>query len=244
MKEGWAGIHVAPAMEFAACQEAQRLGLTVWFPQRRVRIWPKGVTEPLMRAYPLFKGYLLAPLSQARDRAWHYARGVRGPKYLVEDAEGRPWTAPDAAVRELAQIEASGSFDDPLPHNMARLDGGALLAAVGGEILAQAFAPIFPALVSKPPVLPTKAELERELLEAGRPASGLPVSPWVDMGAIRASTAPDVLRRAEDCSLDDRTSEQRSARASKARACALEGRGYPGRSFAKTGEVHAGFARG
>jgi hypothetical protein len=154
MKEGWAGIHVAPAMEFAACQEAQRLGLTVWFPQRRVRIWPKGVTEPLMRAYPLFKGYLLAPLSQARDRAWHYARGVRGPKYLVEDAEGRPWTAPDAAVRELAQIEASGSFDDPLPHNMARLDGGALLAAVGGETLAQAFARLFAAPVVPPPVPP------------------------------------------------------------------------------------------
>jgi hypothetical protein len=77
MKEGWAGIHVAPAMEFAACQEAQRLGLTVWFPQRRVRIWPKGVTEPLMRAYPLFKGYLLAARSRPSARC---ARGAADNK--------------------------------------------------------------------------------------------------------------------------------------------------------------------
>jgi hypothetical protein len=190
MKEGWAGIHVAPAMEFAACQEAQRLGLTVWFPQRRVRIWPKGVTEPLMRAYPLFKGYLLAPLSQARDRAWHYARGVRGPKYLVEDAAGRPWTALDEAIRELSHFEREGAFDDPLPHNAARLSGCELLAAIVGEDLASVFSPLFAA-----PAAPamSKAEFERELLEAGRPSPGPPVPLWVDAARIRASTAPDVL---------------------------------------------------
>ena len=134
MKEGWAGIHVAPAMEFAACCEAQRLGLLAYCPQRRVRIWPKGVTEPLMRAYPLFKGYLLAPLSQARDRAWHHVQGVRGPKYLVVDAEGRPWTVEDAAVRELCQLERENAFDDPLPGNAVRLTGRDLLAAIAGRL--------------------------------------------------------------------------------------------------------------
>jgi hypothetical protein len=218
MKDGWAGIHVAPPMEFAACCEAQRLGLLAYCPQRRVRIWPKGVTEPLMRAYPLFKGCLLAPLSQARDRAWHYARGVRGPKYLVEDAEGRPWTAPDAAVRELCQLERENAFDDPLPDNAVRLTGCDLLAAIAGEALASLFAPLFAAPV---PRAPTKAELERELLEAGRPTPGTPVSLWVDAARIRASTAPDVLARAENYSLDDRTAAQRSADASRAHVCAL-----------------------
>jgi hypothetical protein len=220
MKEGWAGIHVAPAMEFAARCEAQRLGLLAYCPQRRVRIGPKGVAEPLMRAYPLLKGRLLAPLTQVRDRAWHYARGVRGPKYLVEDAEGRPWTAPDEAIRELSHFEREGAFDDPLPHNTRRLAGGELLAAIAGDALASLFAPLFAPPV--PPVSrePTRAELERELIEAGRPGP-VHAPAWVHMGAIRASTAPDVLRRAEDYTLDDRTAAMRSADARHARAVAL-----------------------
>jgi hypothetical protein len=140
MKEGWAGIHVAPAMEFDACCEAQRLGLLAYCPQRRVRIWPKGVTEPLMRAYPLFKGYLLAPLSQARDRSWPFARGVQRPRWLATGSEGRPWAAPDEAIRELSELEREGAFDDPLPHNAARLSRrasyGARWRGVGGSVRA------------------------------------------------------------------------------------------------------------
>jgi hypothetical protein len=220
MREGWAGIHVAPAMELIACCEAQRLGLLAYCPQRRVRIWPKGVTGPLMCAYPLFKGYLFASFNIARDRAWHHVQGVRGPKYLVVDAEGRPWTVEDAAVRELCQLERENAFDDPLPGNAVRLTGCDLLAAIAGEALASLFAPLFAAPV---PRAPTKAELERELLEAGRPAPGPPVPPWVDAARIRASTAPDVLARAENYTLDDRTAAQRSADASRAPACALAG---------------------
>jgi hypothetical protein len=227
-RDNWAGVRVAPAMEFIACQEIRRFCLTCFLPQRRVRVWPKGVTEPFLYATPLIRGRLLMPLAQARDRALHYARGCRGPKFLVDDAEGRPWTVADDAVRELSCFEREGAFDAPLSGNMARLEGGELLAAVAGEALAHLFAPLFPAPASKPPVLPTKAELEQELLEAGRPASGPPVPPWVDMGAIRASISPEVLARAENYTLDDRTSEQRSADASRARACALAAQG-PGR---------------
>jgi hypothetical protein len=50
-----------------------------------------------------------------------------------------------------------------------------------------------------------------------------PVPPWVDAARIRASTAPDVLARAENYTLDDRTAAQRSADASRAPACALAG---------------------
>jgi hypothetical protein len=211
MKEGWAGIHVAPAMEFAACQEAQRLGLTVWFPQRRVRIWPKGVTEPLMRAYPLFKGYLLAPLSQARDRAWHYPRGVRGPKYLVEDPKGRPWTAPDEAVRELCQLERENAFDDPLPGNAVRLTGCDLLAAIAGEALTEVFAPLFRSAPENCPKPPSKAELLAPV-QIQAPA-------WVDHSKVSAATSRDVLAAIEN-GRDDRSFAQRSADASAAQAVA------------------------
>jgi hypothetical protein len=214
MKKGWAGIHVAPAMEFAACCEAQRLGLLAYCPQRRVRIWPKGVTEPLMRAYPLFKGYLLTSFNIARDRAWHHVQGVRGPKYLVVDAEGRPWTVEDAAVRELCQLEREGAFDYPPPGNAVRLAGCELLAAIAGDALASLFAPLFPPLAPPEPPVPTKAEL----LEAGRPDPGLRTSSWVDMSAISASTSPDVLAAIEN-GRDDRSFAQRSA-ASAAQAVA------------------------
>jgi hypothetical protein len=46
-------------------------------------------------------------------------QGVRGPKYLVVDAEGRPSTVEDAAVHELCRLERENAFDDPLRHNMA-----------------------------------------------------------------------------------------------------------------------------
>jgi hypothetical protein len=59
-----------------------------------------------------------------------------------------------------------------------------------------------------------------ELLEAGRPGPAQ-APPWVDATRIRASTAPDVLTRAEDYTLDDRTAAERSAHASRARACGL-----------------------
>jgi hypothetical protein len=220
MKEGWAGIHVAPAMELTACCEAQRLGLLAYCPQRRVRIWPKGVTEPLMFGYPLLRGCLLASFNIARDRAWHHVQGVRGPKYLVVDAEGRPWTVEDAAVRELCQLERENAFDDPLPGNAVRLTGCDLLAAIAGEALASLFAPLFAAPAPPVPLAPTAAEL----LEAGRPDPGLRTSPWVDSARVRAAGSRDVLER-EERGCDDRTAAQRSADASRARACALAAQG-------------------
>ena len=149
-----------------------------------------------------------AAQSGAGDRALHYARGVKGPKFLVDGADGKPFTVPDAAVHGLCELDREGAFDDPRPGNAARLQGAELLAAIAGEALANLLALLFPAPV--PPV--SREPTKTELLEAGRPDPGLRTSSWVDISAISASTAPDVLARAENYSLDDRTFEQRSAR--------------------------------
>jgi hypothetical protein len=114
-----------------------------------------------MYAMPLIPRRVLMPLSQARDRALHYARGVKGPKFLVDGADGKPFTVPDAAVWALCDLDREGAFDDPPPGNAIRLQGAELLAAIAGEALANLFATLFVAPV---PRAPTKAELERELL--------------------------------------------------------------------------------
>jgi hypothetical protein len=139
--QGWAAVVTALGQEHLAHNECRRFCLTCYLPQRRIRVWPKGATEPVLWAVPLIRGRLLLPLAEARDRALHYARGVRGPEYLVKGPKGRPWTAPDEAVRELSTFEREGAFDDPLPHNALR--GSELMAAIAGEALAQLFAPLF-----------------------------------------------------------------------------------------------------
>lgn len=92
------------------------------------------------------------------------------------------------------------------------------MAAIAGEALASLFAPLFAAPV---PRAPTKAKLERELSRGGTTVAWPPCVPWVDCARIRASTAPDVLRRAEDYTFDDRTAAQSSADASWALAAAI-----------------------
>jgi hypothetical protein len=232
--DSWAAIVTLPGQEFLACQEIRRFCLTCFLPQRRRRIFPKGAAEPLMYAMPFIPRRVLMPLGQARDRAVHYTRGIRGPEYLVKDGEGRPWSVEAAAVRELSSFDREGAFDDPPPGNAVRLTGCELLAAVAGEALANLFAPLF---VAPAPRGPTKAELERELLEAGRPAPSVSVSPWVDVTQIRAALAKDVLERYER-GCDDRPSWERSADATQARASVMAaqrlrgGRGFG--SFART----------
>ena len=60
-------------MEHVAHTESLRFSLTAYHPQRRVRVWPKGVTEPLLLAVPLIRGHVFVLLAQARDRALYYA---------------------------------------------------------------------------------------------------------------------------------------------------------------------------
>jgi hypothetical protein len=114
--DGWGAIVTLPGggWEYTAHTEIRRLCLTAWLPQRRARIWRKGAREPLLRATPLIPHRLLMPMSQPRDRALNYARGVAGPKYLVENADGRPWTAGNDAIKEPSCFEREGAFDDPL----------------------------------------------------------------------------------------------------------------------------------
>jgi hypothetical protein len=84
-KEDWVGVRAGFGQEFIAHCEVQRFCLTAYLPQRKQRMWAKGVMEPLLYARPLIRGRLLMPLIEARDRALHYVRGLRGPKFLVED---------------------------------------------------------------------------------------------------------------------------------------------------------------
>ena len=190
------------------------------------------------------------PLSESRDRAMHFARGVASPRWLVDGADGKPLTVPDLMVRELSAIENAGLLDEPLGGNMARLQGAELLAAIGSPALAEAFAPLFPAasvekayknqmaivthesLGEGVPTAPTKAEL----LEAGRPSLGHVVSPWVLTERVRAASAKDVRER-EERGADDRPSWEISRHASNARAVVMAARklkGAPSFNFART----------
>jgi hypothetical protein len=90
------------------------------------------------------------PLAQARDRAMHHVRAVKGDRYLVEGDHGKPWVASNDAVRELSAFERVGLFDDPLPHNAARLKGCELLTTLAGEALASVFSPLFTAAAPVP----------------------------------------------------------------------------------------------
>jgi hypothetical protein len=189
--DSWAAIVTLPGMEFVACQEIRRFCLTCFLPQRRRRIFLKGAAESFMYAMPLIPRRALMPLRQARSRELHYARGVKGPKFLVDGPDGKLFTVPDAAVWTLCDLDRAGAFDDPPPGNAVRLTGCELLAAIAGETLANLFAPLFPAPAPRVPRTPTKAEL----LEAGRPSPDLRVSPWVS--PLSAAASRDVREREE-----------------------------------------------
>jgi hypothetical protein len=194
---------------YVAHCEVCRFGLTCYnyLPQRRRCVWPKNAREPLVRRYPLFC-YLLVPMPQSRDRAFGFARGVKGPRWLLEDDEGRPWSIDDSAVRALAQLENAGAFSDDL----AGLGGCEYLAAVAGQALAGQFALLFPEPPSPVPRAPTQAELL-----APAPVS---VASWVNPLKVSAAAARDVAER-PSIRLDDRTAAERSAHASRARGVAL-----------------------
>ena len=132
----WAAITVLPAMEYVAFSECQRFGLTCFLPQRRTLWRPAGASSPLLRSVPLLKG-LLIRMSQARDRAIPHAKGIRCPRWLLEDGEGKVSSTPDEAVHRLSYLDREGAFDQL--GNMARLEGVELLAAVAGEALASVF---------------------------------------------------------------------------------------------------------
>ena len=120
MKEkGWAEVHVcAYGWSSPPCFVRRRGYGLPWLicPQRRVRIWPKGVTEPLMRAYPLFQGLSacrrclrraiargITPVACADRSIWsRIPKGGRGPRRTRR-------------CGNCAQLERENALDDPLP---------------------------------------------------------------------------------------------------------------------------------
>jgi hypothetical protein len=88
--------------------------------QRRVRVWPKGVTEPLLLAVPLIRGRVFVLLAQARDRALHY--GLRHQRLTVqvgglldrEQHAGAQGVAPERPSR-LGESGDAATQDDAGP---------------------------------------------------------------------------------------------------------------------------------
>jgi hypothetical protein len=112
--DSWVAVSTEPAAEYTAQVELLRLGLNPYLPQFRRSWLPQKATKPLVRANPLFPRYLFLPLSEARVPGVHYARGLRRPKPILADAEGRPWLAPGDVIFNLAQMEHQGVFDEGL----------------------------------------------------------------------------------------------------------------------------------
>jgi hypothetical protein len=45
--------------------------------------------RPLVRSFVLFKGYVFLPVEEARSRELFFVRGLRQPRHLLSDSEGR-----------------------------------------------------------------------------------------------------------------------------------------------------------
>jgi hypothetical protein len=195
--------------EYLAQLDLRRFGILVWLPERRRVVRPKDV-EPFFQFVPLLPRRLLVPLHSARDAAFWHCRGVERPKWLVAGEDGKPLCIPDNAVRELLSL--AGHFDeDRLGGNIRRLKGRELLAAVGGDELAEAFAPLFP----KPKIESHPMRLSKAELLAPSPTR--PTPSWIQTAhPVSAAESRDVRERAERP--DDRPSWEIAASSSRALA--------------------------
>ena len=149
-KDDWIVAVTEPAAEYSAKTELERLGLHPYLPQFR-KVWsPPGASKPMVRLHPLFPRYLFVPIGEARVREMHYARGLRRPRAILADAEGKPMVATRAEIDMVTQMERQGSFDEILAiGDRVRLKKTGVLA--GMEILlsrstertAELFLPLF-----------------------------------------------------------------------------------------------------
>jgi hypothetical protein len=107
----WAALVCEPAKEYLSCCELQRFGLNPYLPQSKRRYTAPRSTATLMRRYPLFVGYLLLPLDEARHSMIHEVRGLRYRPLLADD-RGNPWRCPENIIEAIRAAEAKGDFDE------------------------------------------------------------------------------------------------------------------------------------
>lgn len=149
-KDDWIAAVTEPAAEYAAKIELERLGLSPYLAQFR-KVWsPPGASKPMVRLHPLFPRYLFLPLAEARHREMHYAKGLRRPRAILADAEGKPWVATGLEISTIIQMEKQGSFDEIIAigdrvrlKKTGVLSGIEILLSKSTERTAELFLPLF-----------------------------------------------------------------------------------------------------
>jgi hypothetical protein len=113
-RNDWVAVVTEPGAEYLAWTELNRLGLRAYLPQGR-KLWRHmRASTALLRRYPLFPGYILLPLRDARPEVIRLCRGLRRIKPILSDSEGHLWRAPDDIVAAVRESEDRGDFDQLL----------------------------------------------------------------------------------------------------------------------------------
>jgi hypothetical protein len=127
-RSDWAALQTEPAAEYIAYSELQRFGLAPYMPQLKRRHRTRTGSF-VMRNYPLFPRYLLIPITDTTDPTVRMARGICRFRPVLADAEGRPWRAPERAIRAVQKAEQHGMFNQILnPGDVVSLSNGVLSA--------------------------------------------------------------------------------------------------------------------
>jgi hypothetical protein len=121
LRDGWAACVTNPAADYQVRLDLERFGLHPYMPQHRRNWLPRGATRPLVRSFPLFKGYIFVPIAEARKRELFFVRGLKQPRHLLSDSEGVLWVAPADAIQVIARTEQEGGFDETPPFRGDRM---------------------------------------------------------------------------------------------------------------------------
>ena len=104
----WAAAVTELGREYFARIELERLGFCPYLPEIE-KLWrPRGATEPLVRASPLFPGFVFLPLDEARKRAIWFVTDLRRPAPLHSDADGRIWRVSEDEVVDHWKVAGRG----------------------------------------------------------------------------------------------------------------------------------------
>ena len=115
-RDAWTAVMCQPSQEYVVLSDCRRFGLSPYLPEFRRRSAPPrsapGAMRPLVRSFVLFKGYAFLPVEEARSRELSFVRGLRQPRHLLSDSEGRVWTAPAEVIHQVTKLEHEGVFEE------------------------------------------------------------------------------------------------------------------------------------